>query len=510
MKRFYITTPIYYVNDRPHIGHAYTTVAADVLARWKRMSGVPVFFLTGTDEHGSKIVQAAQAKGLSPQEFVDGLAGEFRKLWETLGISCDDFIRTTEDRHVRVVQSAFSALLRKGEITKGFYEDWYCVACESFWLENELAGNACPDCGRKVERLKEESYFFRLSKYGQRLLDLYAGERGGKNFLSGRHSLEMENFVRAGLKDISVSRLNEKWGVPVPEDPRHTVYVWVDALLNYITAAGFAPDPRTGAAGIDGTIWPCDVHFVGKEIFRFHAITWPALLDALGLEPPRKVFSHGWWTVEGEKMSKSKGNIVDPFDMVREFGVDGFRYFLLREIPFGADGDFSRNALVSRYNSDLANNLGNLFSRVLTLIDKFYGGILRAGPEGAFASPLAAKFPAIEDAFERIAFQEVLEILQGAVAEANRYLDERAPWNAAKTDPAGAEKVLAECLLVLRWLAAAFWPFMPGSSQTMWKRMGETGDLARAGARVLRDPFFEFSPGKKTERGAILFPRIQK
>ncbi|MBI4217481.1 MAG: methionine--tRNA ligase [Elusimicrobia bacterium] len=494
MKKFYITTPIYYVNDKPHIGHAYTTVAADVLARWKRISGEQVFFLTGTDEHGTKIAQVAAHLQSSTQDYVDRLALEFQSLWKILNISNDDFIRTTEDRHRRVVQNVFQKLYEKGEIYKGFYEDWYCVSCESFCLESQVVNGNCPECGRPVEKLREESYFFKLSSYQDSLLQFY---EKNKDFLSPPHrAQEILNFVRSGLKDLSVSRLKEKWGIPVPFDSKHTVYVWFDALLNYVTAGGDAPSE-----------WPCDVHLVGKEILRFHAVIWPAMLMALEIPLPKKVFAHGWWTVEGEKMSKSRGNVVDPVAVANEFGVDSFRYFLLREIPFGTDGDFSRKSLLARYNADLANNLGNLFARTLTLIEKNFSSRLSKKPEGIFSGLILEKSQAIVSAYENLAFHEVLENIFFVVTEANRYLENHAPWKLVKTDREKCETALAECLLVLRWLAAALHPFMPSLTVQMWEQLGEISNLPDVAHLVFQNPLEKFAEGNRVQKGAILFPR---
>lgn len=495
MKPFYITTPIYYVNDKPHVGHAYTTVAADVLARWKRLEGEEVFFLTGTDEHGSKIAQTAEAQGISPQELVDRESRKFKDLWRDLSISNDAFIRTTEPRHHRAVSEAFEKLYKQGDIYKGEYEDWYCVHDETFWLESELVDGNCPECGRTVQKLKEETYFFRQSKYEKDLLALY--ERNPEFLQPKKRAQEIVNFVKGGLRDVSISRLKERWGIPIPRDPRHTVYVWFDALLNYLTAA------PAGA-------WPPDIHFVGKEIFRFHAIFWPAMLLALNLELPKKVFAHGWWTVEGEKMSKSKGNFVDPRDLIPDFGVDGIRFFLLREIPFGSDGDFSRTAMTARYNAELANNLGNLFSRTLTLIEKNFSGALNAAPEGKLTAGLSQKLLSLKDAYSRTAFSEVLEILGSVVTETNRFIDENAPWKLIKTDRDKAEKVLGECWVILRWLSAAFYPVMPSSALQMWSQIGETSDLAREGKAVLEDPAKGFEPGRKIGKISVLFQRKSK
>ncbi len=498
MKKFYITTPIYYVNDKPHVGHAYTTIAADVLSRWKRLQGEDVYFLTGTDEHGSKIALAAEAQGLTPQALVDRESAKFSALWKDLNISNDGFIRTTEARHVETVGKIFDALFKQGDIYKGHYVDWYCVSCESFWLESELVEGNCPDCGRKVERLQEESYFFKQSKYEKRLLEFY--EQNPNFLMPKKRAQEIINFVKSGLKDVSISRLKEKWGIQIPQDPNHTAYVWFDALINYLTAAGFP-------SGSGENIWPPDIHFVGKEIFRFHAILWPAMLFALDLPTPKTVFAHGWWTAEGEKMSKSKGNFVDPNDIIPEYGVDGLRYFLLREMPFGTDGDFSMSSLKARYNAELANNLGNLLSRTLTLIEKNFDGVLNLAPEGHLIAGLPERLKTVKDAYDRAAFSEVLEILGSVVTDTNKFIDEKAPWKLVKTDKDAAGKALAECLVILRWLACAYDPFMPSSCLSIWKQLGETADLSSAASGILQNPLKGFSPQTRIEKSGILFQR---
>ena len=359
-KPFYITTPIYYVNDVPHIGHAYTTIAADVLSRWHKSGGDDSYFLTGTDEHGQKIQTVAEKKGITPIELCDEVVQNFERLWKTLNIQNDDFIRTTQPRHEKVVQEVFRRLMASGDIYKGEYEGWYCVPCETYVPEAQMAeGQTCPDCHRPLTKMTEETYFFRLSKYTEPLLKFY--EEHPDAIMPKERYNEVVSFIKSGLRDQSISRTTLKWGIPLPGDEKHVIYVWFDALINYISALGF-PEPGEKWE----KYWPAARHLVGKDIIRFHCVIWPAMLMALGLTPPVRVFAHGWWTVEGEKMSKSLGNVVDPFEMEKLYGVDTFRYFLLREVPFGHDGDFSELALVQRINSDLANDLGNLLSRSLT------------------------------------------------------------------------------------------------------------------------------------------------
>ena len=510
MKDFYLTTPLYYVNDVPHIGHAYTTIAADVLARWKRVSGEKVFFLTGTDEHGAKIAKAAEDTHQTPREFVDRIASEWKKTWGALGVSNDDFIRTSEPRHQKVVQWVFEKLKATGDIYKGSYEGWYCLHDETYFTESELVDKKCPTCGRPVQKLKEDSYFFKLSKYELPLLDWYAAH---PDFLSPKfRASEIVNFVKSGLKDLSVSRTRVAWGVPILSDPSHTVYVWFDALLNYITAAGFVAegDGKNGPRFDD--LWPADVHIVGKEIFRFHTVIWPAMLMALGLKLPKKVFAHGWWTVEGTKMSKSLGNVVDPNQMSASYGNDAFRYFLLREVGFGSDGDFSEKALLSRFNSELANNLGNLLSRTTTLIVKNFDGVVpKAAEKSVLLGDVADLTRTVASQYDALGFGDVLETVFNVLVRTNKFIDDKAPWKMGPDQKDELALVLSECLQVLRVLTIFLSPFMPEKTEEMWKRLGEGETVASCGPRwvqeLLEGRIPEFSPGQRVAKGDPLFLR---
>ena len=477
-ERCYITTPIYYVNGAPHIGHAYTSVAADVLARWMRLEGRDVFFLTGTDEHGQKVAQAAAAAGKDPQSFVDGLAAEFQAMAAAMNISNDDFIRTTEQRHRDGCAALWKILADRGEIYLGHYEGWYSLRDETFFNDDELLtrpdGTRVSPFGAPVEWVREPNYLFRMSQWGDRLLAFY---EANPDFL-GPHSTRQEvlSFVRGGMTDLSVSRASLTWGVPVPGDPVQVMYVWVDALANYLTALGY---PDTAARR--WAYWPADIHFVGKDIARFHAVIWPALLMAAGLEPPKRVYANGWWTVEGEKMSKSVGNVVDPRDLVQEFGLDVLRYFLLREMPFGNDGDFNRRALISRTNSELANDLGNLAQRSLSLVAKNLAGVL---PERAPATEddaeLLAQAAALPAAMApkllRQSYGEALDEAWRVIRAANGYIDRQAPWALRRTDPPRMAAVLRVLVDVLRPIATVLQPFMPGSMVAMLDQLGVPAD----------------------------------
>jgi methionyl-tRNA synthetase len=466
-RKFYVSTPIYYVNDVPHIGHAYTTIAADVMARWHRLLGHDVFFLTGTDEHGLKVQRSATTQGISPQELADRVMPRFRNLWTLLDISNDDFIRTTEPRHTRVVQEVFRRLLDAGDIYLGEYEDWYCTPCETFFPETQLVGAACPDCRRPVERVKEQSYFFRMSRYAERLL---AHIEAHPDFIMpATRRNEIVSFVEGGLRDLSVSRTTFDWGIPVASDPAHVVYVWIDALTNYISALGaFGEDD-----GRFRHFWPADVHLIGKDILRFHAVYWPTMLLALGLPLPRRVFAHGWWTVEGQKMSKSLGNVQDPYALAERFGVDALRYFLLREVPFGLDGDFSTRAMTARINSDLANDFGNLCSRTLTMAGKYFGGRMpRQAPPGDLSEDASAMWRRLGTAIGDQAFSVALAEIWGLVGSANRCIDREKPWELAKSDPARCAEVIASLLETLRVLCVAVAPFMPRTASRLAGGLG--------------------------------------
>jgi len=464
---FYITTPIYYVNDVPHLGHAYTTIACDVLARFARLDGRRVMFLTGTDEHGQKVEKSAASAGEAPQAFTDRVSGRFRALTAALGISNDDFIRTTEPRHARASQAIWRALVDAGDIYLDTYAGWYSVRDEAYFAESELVdapgGGKLAPSGAPVEWVEEPSYFFRLSRWQQPLLDHY--RRDPDAILPAGRRNEVLSFIRGGLQDLSVSRTSFKWGVPVPGDDAHIMYVWLDALTNYLTAVGY---PDTDSEPFR-TFWPADVHVVGKDILRFHAVYWPAFLMAAGVAPPRRVFAHGWWTVEGQKMSKSLGNVVDPFGLVETYGLDQVRYFLLREVPFGNDGDFSHAALVHRTNGDLANDYGNLAQRALAMVHRHCGAAVpEAGPftddDRALLDAASRLVEVLRPLMERQAPHEALDAIWAVVRAANGYVDRQAPWVLRKDDPARMGTVLYAVAECLRHLAILTQPFMPDAS----------------------------------------------
>lgn len=501
---FYLTTPIYYVNDAPHIGHSYTTVAADVLARYHRLQGEDVFFLTGTDEHGQKILRAAQAQEETPQEFVDSVVERFKALWKCLSISNDDFIRTTEPRHVQRVRRIFQRLYEKADVYLGEYEGWYCVPCESFWTAGQLLEGKCPECLRPVERLKEKNYFFRLSKYRTRLLEhienhpMFIQPEPRRN--------ELWNRLRAGVEDISVSRQTLAWGIPVPIDPCQTIYVWIDALLNYVTALGYDDERERFER-----YWPASLHLIGKEILWFHGAVWPAILMALDIPLPRQIFAHGWWTIEGRKISKSLGNVIDPLRITELYGVDAYRYFLLREVPFGLDGNFSYTALVNRINSDLGNDLGNLLLRTLTMIEKYFGGLVPAAQGGAeedrriveAAIGLNIK---VKAEMEALQFSRALESIWEFINLSNRYIEESKPWVLAREDRPGLSVKLYNLAESLRLIAIHISPFMPQTASEIQRQLGiPLEDKAQSSQRswgLLR-------PSTRTNKGKALFPRIE-
>lgn len=464
---FYVTTPIYYVNDVPHIGHAYTTVAADVLARYKRLMDFDVYFLTGSDEHGQKVEKAAITAGETPLELADRVVKRYQALWERLGISHNDFIRTTQERHKKGVSEIFSSILAKGDIYLGEYEDWYCTPCETFWPETQLIENRCPDCNRPVEKLKEESYFFRMSKYQQALLDHIEAHPDFIQPKSKRN--EIISFVKEGLRDLSVSRTTFSWGIPVPGNDKHIIYVWFDALTNYMSALGY-PD----ATSEYQRFWPASVHLIGKDILRFHTVYWPTFLMAAGLPLPEKVFAHGWWTVEGQKMSKSLQNVVEPNMLIDKYGVDVVRYFLLREVPFGLDGDFSHSALIQRMNSDLANDIGNLLSRSTAMAVKYFEGVLPAPTELleidlALKSKTEEMIGTVDKLMDELAFSKALQAIWDVISAGNKYIDDSAPWTLAK-DPANKRRLatvmhtLLESQRITHCILSAFLPNTTGKA----------------------------------------------